>query len=336
MSISLTGLSPAEIAQTLGLAPFQGRQIFRWIHQKQIFDFARMTDLSKELRERLADACTASQVTLVRMDESALSGTRKALLRLADNETVEAVLIPARNRVTLCLSSQVGCALQCSFCATGAAGFRRNLEAGEIVEQALYLLSGVELAGRTPNVVYMGMGEPFRNYDAVTRSIRLLMDRDGLAIGARKITVSTAGDAKQIERFAQEDWQVRLSVSLHAANDELRSRLVPLNRRYPLARLKDAIQVYLERTGRQITFEWTLLTGVNMAASIHLLCAIDNGGYFEADVAAENPFRDEMCSPPCLVDANGNVRPHEGPGLGVAIDEKFLAAYPLIEGPAYV
>jgi len=263
VSISLTGLSPAEIAQTLGLAPFQGRQIFRWIHQKQIFDFARMTDLSKELRERLADACTASQVTLVRMDESALSGTRKALLRLADNETVEAVLIPARNRVTLCLSSQVGCALQCSFCATGAAGFRRNLEAGEIVEQALYLLSGVELAGRTPNVVYMGMGEPFRNYDAVTRSIRLLMDRDGLAIGARKITVSTAGDAKQIERFAQEDWQVRLSVSLHAANDELRSRLVPLNRRYPLARLKDAIQVYLERTGRQITFEWTLLTGVN-------------------------------------------------------------------------
>ena len=259
----LTNLSPQEISETLDIAPFQGKQLFRWLHQKKVFDFARMSDLSKELRARLKECATATHLELVELQESQRSGTRKALLRLPDGETVESVLIRDRDRVTICVSSQVGCALKCDFCATGLAGFKRDLSPGEIVEQVLYLLQQEDLGQRTPNIVYMGMGEPFRNYEAVIKSIHLLMAAEGLAIGARKITVSTAGDIKGIERFADEDWQVRLSVSLHAANDALRDKLVPLNRRYPLARLREAIQRYIDKTGRQITFEWTLLRDVN-------------------------------------------------------------------------
>ena len=264
MKTSLTNLDAAEIAETLSLKPFQGKQIFRWIHQKKVFDFDRMTDLSKELRARLAETCAAGQLELLSVSSSPrATGTKKALFRLADGETVESVLIREKDRVTICLSTQVGCAVKCAFCATGHSGYTRNLTPGEIVEQALYLLADENLGERTPNIVYMGMGEPFRNYDATVRSIRLLMSPDGLGIGARRITVSTAGEVNGIEHFANEDWQVRLSVSLHAANDEKRSELVPLNRKFPLSALKEAVRTYFDKTGRQVTFEWTLLDGVN-------------------------------------------------------------------------
>lgn len=262
-NIALAGLTPAEIAAACGLRPFQGRQVFRWLHEKRVFDFDCMSDLSKPLRATLRERCAAVQLELAEMLVSPVSGTKKALLRLPDGETVESVLIRDGERMTICLSSQAGCPLKCAFCATGMAGFTRNLSAAEIVEQALFLLAGEDLGGRTPNIVYMGMGEPFRNYDAVLRSARLLMDPLGLNIGARKITVSTVGEVGGIERFAEEDTQIRLSVSLHAANDHLRSKLVPLNRRFPLARLREAIQDYQTRTGRQVTLEWTLLDGVN-------------------------------------------------------------------------
>ena len=263
MSIVLTGMNPAEIAAELGIELFQGRQVFRWLHQKRRFDFSQMTDLSKALRDRLLATCTGAAIQPEFVQESSSTGTRKALFRLADGESVEAVLIRDHGRITVCVSSQVGCALKCSFCATGLAGFRRQLDVSEIVEQPLHLLANESLEGRTPNIVYMGMGEPFRNYDAVMKSIRLLMEPLGLGIGARKITVSTAGDVKGIERFGEEDWQVRLSVSLHAANNELRSKLVPFNRKYPLERLREALDAYCVKTGRQFTFEWTLIDHVN-------------------------------------------------------------------------
>ena len=259
----LSGLTSGEIATLVGIEGFKARQIFRWIHAKQKFDFNRMSDLSKDLRATLSKDYTACALKLVKASASEASGTKKVLLRLPDAETVEAVYIPARDRVTLCLSTQVGCAVKCTFCATGLSGYARNLTPGEIVEQALYLLAGEDLQGRSPNIVFMGMGEPFRNYDATMKSIRLLMDENGLGIGARRITVSTVGEVDGIRRFAEEDWQVRLSVSLHAANDRLRSELVPLNRRYNLKRLIRAVNAYLERTGRQVTFEWTLIHGVN-------------------------------------------------------------------------
>lgn len=260
---TLAGLNPEQIAAQFDLKLFQAKQIFRWIHQKKVWDFHTMTDLSKPLREQLAAQAKAVDCELIEMQQCKRTGTKKALIKLHDGETVECVLIRDRDRVTLCVSSQVGCALKCDFCATGLAGFTRNLSPGEIVTQALILLRDEKLGERTPNIVYMGMGEPFRNYDAVMDSIRLIIHPDGLGIGARKITVSTAGEVKEIERFALETWQVRLSISLHAANDALRSRLVPLNRKYPLARLKEALMKYQALSGRQITFEWTLLDGVN-------------------------------------------------------------------------
>lgn len=263
MKHALAGMFPEEIAALFALQPWQGKQIFRWIHQRMVFDFNRMTDLSKSLRAQLAESALPATLTLLEMQTSERTGTKKALLQLADGECVEAVLIRAPGRVTLCVSSQVGCPLKCSFCATGLAGFTRNLAVNEIVEQALFLLKDEAMEGRTPNIVYMGMGEPLRNYDNVVKSIRLLMHPEGLHIGARKITVSTAGEVPGIERFAAEQWQVRLSISLHAANDTLRDELVPLNRRYNLAKLRGAIEKYLAQTGRQITFEWTLLDGVN-------------------------------------------------------------------------
>jgi 23S rRNA (adenine2503-C2)-methyltransferase len=262
--IKVTDLFPEEMVEPLGLKVYQARQIFRWIHAKQVFDLNAMTDISKQMREDLREKVVLPQIHPIDMASShEREATKKLLFGLDDGETVEAVAIPERERLTLCLSTQVGCALRCAFCATGLSGFKRNLSAGEIVEQALHLLRDRDMQGRTPNIVLMGMGEPFRNYDATIKAIRMFMRKDGLNIGARKITVSTAGDVPGIERFSKEKWQVRLSVSLHAANDALRSQLVPLNRQYPLDALMGAVRAYCEKAGRQISFEWTLLRGVN-------------------------------------------------------------------------
>jgi len=261
--VPLSDLTPDEIADATGLKPFQGAQIFRWLHHKGVFDFSAMTDLSKKVRQQLESACVARQVTVADSAVAARLGTRKILCELRDGRTVESVLLRDRGRLTVCVSSQAGCALGCPFCATGLGGFERNLRPGEIVEQALHLLTAEPRTGRAPNIVYMGMGEPFLNYDAVVKSIRLLMHPEGLGVGARKITVSTAGDVPGIRRFAQEGWQVRLAVSLHAANDRLRSRLVPLNRKYPLRSLMKALRFYTARSGRRFSIEWVLLEDVN-------------------------------------------------------------------------
>ena len=258
----LTDLMPEEIAAALEIKPFHGKQIFRWLHQKRICNFDAMTDLSKPLRETLRARCVPCQLEPVQTFDSP-GGTRKVLFRLRDGEMVESVLLRDRYRVTLCVSSQVGCPIKCLFCATGQGGFARNLTAGEIVEQSLRLLEKEDLEGRTPNIVYMGMGEPLINYDAVAKSIRLLMCPEGLGVGARRISVSTAGDIPGIRRFTGEPWQVRLAVSLHAANDDLRSKLVPLNRKYGLRPLMATVRDYAEATGRQVSFEYVLLREVN-------------------------------------------------------------------------
>lgn len=259
----LSGLNPVELAEELGVKPYQGRQIFRWIHQKKVFCPEEMTDLSKALRTAIGERYNVGALRRQAESVARLRGATKLLFALEDGETVESVLLRDRDRVTLCLSTQAGCGMGCTFCATGQSGFGRNLGVGEIVEQALHLLAEKGVGDRRPNVVFMGMGEPFANYEATVKSVRLLMEKDGLGIGARKITVSTVGDVPGIERFAGEGWQVRLSVSLHGANDALRDQLVPLNRRYNLSRLMKAIKHYVAATGRQVTFEWTLLAGVN-------------------------------------------------------------------------
>ncbi|NLN92418.1 MAG: 23S rRNA (adenine(2503)-C(2))-methyltransferase RlmN [Candidatus Hydrogenedens sp.] len=260
----ITALLPEEIARQVDMLPREGRQLYRWIHRKRIFDIAAMTDLSKALRNTLQEQDHLFALKLVEKQRSEKEGTSKVLLKCLDGEEIESVLLRHVGRVTFCLSSQAGCALNCSFCATGQSGFRRNLTTAEIVEQALHLAHLENLPeNSTPNLVYMGMGEAFQNYEAVMNSIALLTHPEGMGIGARKITLSTAGDVPGIERFSEEPQQLRLSVSLHAADDELRSSLVPLNRRYPLKDLHRALQHYQERRSRQITIEWTLMKDIN-------------------------------------------------------------------------
>ncbi len=264
MTNGLAAQTPEEIASAFQLKPFQGKQIFHWIHRKQIWNFQQMTDLSKDLRAKLAESGKPSSIVLEKRLESVQApGTVKVLFRLSDGKSVESVVIRDRNRVTFCVSTQVGCAVRCAFCATGLSGFKRNLTASEIVEQVLHLIAAENIRDRNPNIVYMGMGEPFRNYDAVVRSIRILSHPEGVNIGHRRITVSTAGEIAGIRRFADEGWQVRLSISLHAATDELRSQLVPLNRKFPLHELMKAVRDYTLKTGRHVTFEWVLLAGIN-------------------------------------------------------------------------
>jgi 23S rRNA (adenine2503-C2)-methyltransferase len=228
-----------------------------------------MRNVPTPLRAQLAERFPIESVTVVRVEGNP-GDVRKILIGLSDGECVEAVLIPAGSRrtgtegperVTVCLSSQVGCRYACAFCASGRGGFQRDLEAGEMVGQ---VLEAARLLGERPsNVVVMGMGEPLDNYDAVLRAIRIINDAEGLAIGARRITISTSGVIPGIRRLAGEGLQVELSVSLHAADDALRSRLMPINRRYPLGDLLATCVAYAEQTKRIVTFEYTLIRGVN-------------------------------------------------------------------------
>jgi 23S rRNA (adenine2503-C2)-methyltransferase len=233
-------------------------------------DFDHMTNLPKALRERLAQETTIDVLEVIDTALSPDGRTRKDLLRLPDGEAIEAVLMHYEQRRTACLSTQVGCAMGCPFCATGQMGFRRNLSSGEIVAQALHFARQRPTAGQRPtpdqrvtNVVLMGMGEPLANYDASLEAIFRLNHPQGFRLGQRHITLSTVGLVPQIRRLAQEGLQITLAVSLHAATDDLRDQLVPVNRRYGLDALFEACSAYAEETGRRISFEWALIEGVN-------------------------------------------------------------------------
>jgi 23S rRNA (adenine2503-C2)-methyltransferase len=221
-----------------------------------------MTNLPKPLRTRLEAEMQLGQLELVE-EQSSHDGTVKRLYRLADGQLIEAVLMPYDDdRRTACISTQAGCAMGCVFCATGQMGFARQLTSTEIFEQALYFARNLEALGeRLSNVVLMGMGEPFHNYDNSLAAVRRLMD--DLGIGARHITMSTVGLVPAIRRFADEGLQVKLAISLHAATDAERSALLPVNKRWPLSELMDACRYYIEKTGRRVTFEWTAIQGEN-------------------------------------------------------------------------
>ncbi len=265
-----------DVIKGWGHPAYRARQIWEWVYVKLAGDFASMTNLPKELRRQLAETFSLAPLHLLTEAVSTDKRTRKGLFLLRGNETVETVLMFYDKRRTLCISSQVGCGMGCPFCATGLSGFRRNLSTGEIVGQVLYYarwladpLAGGEEAAPVPrptrvtNVVFMGMGEPMANYDRVWKAIRILTDKRGFNLGARRITVSTVGLVPGILRMAEEDLQVKLAVSLHAAEDELRNWLVPINRRYPLAELMDAVRTYIRRTGRRVTFEYALMRDIN-------------------------------------------------------------------------
>jgi 23S rRNA (adenine2503-C2)-methyltransferase len=250
----------ADACKAMALPGFRAGQIWTWLYSQRVTDWAEMKNLPSALRARLTDQYDITPVTLVKTDGEP-SGTRKLLAGLRDGECVEEVLIPARDRRTVCVSSQIGCRLACVFCASGQNGCVRNLEAGEIVGE--FLLAWREYGDRPSNLVFMGMGEPFDNYDAVMKAIRIVNDPEGINLGARHITLSTSGIVPGIVRLAGEALQVELSVSLHAPDNELRSRLMPVNRRYPLDDLLTACRNYAAVTKRIITFEYTLIRGVN-------------------------------------------------------------------------
>ena len=254
----------------LGEKPFRARQLMKWLYQQQELDVEAMTDLSKAARKRLLEA-THATLPGIAFDQTASDGTRKWLFRLHDGNSIETVYIPEANRGTLCVSSQVGCALDCSFCATARQGFNRNLSTAEIVVQlwlAEHLLAQTAAAsGRDParvtNVVMMGMGEPLANYQALVPALNIMMDDLGFGLSKRKVTVSTSGVVPAMNRLT-ETVDCSLAVSLHAPNDELRNELVPINRKYPIEQLMQACRRYVDGDRRKhVFFEYVLLAGVN-------------------------------------------------------------------------
>lgn len=244
--------------------PFHAKQLIDWVYSKGVIDLEQMTNLSKDLRQKLADNFRFPVLQLVRVLPSEDLETYKFLWRLPEGSLVESVLICSGDRRTVCVSSQVGCPAKCAFCASGKQGFKRNLRPSEIVEQVVQINRWLyEKEERVSHIVYMGMGEPFKNYDAVVKSIRLISDPEILNISQRRITVSTVGVVEGIKRLTTEDLKVNLVLSLHAPNQHIRLKIIPYARKYPLEEIMEAMEGYTRKTKRDITYEYTLIAGIN-------------------------------------------------------------------------
>jgi 23S rRNA (adenine2503-C2)-methyltransferase len=263
----LSGDEIKESIQSFGEPAYRTGQLWEGFYKKLATYPAEVTSISKKLRDQLSKSFSFKLLSQVTRLVSKDNNTVKVLFRLPDGNAVESVLMRYENRNTLCISSQSGCAMGCVFCATGQMGFRRNLSSGEIIEQVLYFARELAQTSQVvTNIVMMGMGEPFLNYNAVHEAIERLNDPKGFNMGARRFTISTVGILPGITQFTQEKNQVNLAISLHAANDELRSSLLPINKKYPLVDLMAACKSYVELTHRRITFEWALIQDVNDSA----------------------------------------------------------------------
>jgi len=263
--MNLADLDRPEIESALadlGMPRFHGRQIFHWIYARGVTDFARMTDLSQALRQKLAASFTISTPALESKQVSS-DGTTKYLLRLDDGRRIEAVFIPDTPAQTFCISTQVGCAMGCAFCLTGKMGLVRNLTAGEIAGQVRVLAHDTGLAGTAFNIVLMGMGEPLHNYDATMKALRMLADEQGLGVHPKRVTLSTVGILPALERLAREPLMPNLAISLHATTNAARMEIVPVSRKYPLEDLIAVCKRFPLAKRRRITFEYVLLDGVN-------------------------------------------------------------------------
>ena len=277
--LDLTYPQLKELVVSLGEPAYRADQLLNWTFKKMACSFDEMSDLPRSFRQKLKAGTVLFTLTPLEEKISSDQQTRKLLFQLEDGKTIESALMfyqntsLSRERRTVCVSTQVGCSFGCNFCATGQQGFERNLLPGEIIEQVLYFMSLIVKQipqsetglNRRPvtNVVFMGMGEPLANYDNVCQAILMLNSRHGLELGARQMTLSTAGLAPQILRLADEGLPVELAISLHAANDKLRNKLMPINKKYPLEQLIPACREYFEKTSRRPTFEYALFQGVN-------------------------------------------------------------------------
>ena len=260
----IKNLSLPELEQRmceLGEKPFRAGQVYGWLHQKLVADFGQMSNLSLSLREKLAASFALTVLEPVEIRISRIDKTRKYLFRLADGNVIESVWMQYHYGSSVCISSQVGCRMGCRFCASTLEGLERNLTAAEMLEQVyrIQVLTGE----RVSHIVVMGSGEPFDNYEALLRFLRMISDERGLHISLRNITVSTCGIVPGIRRFAEEGLPVTLALSLHAPNDEVRRELMPVARSYPLPEVLDACREYFAKTGRRLTFEYSLVKGVN-------------------------------------------------------------------------
>jgi 23S rRNA (adenine2503-C2)-methyltransferase len=266
MLLGKTEQELVDFAGALGEAPFRGRQLYQAIYGRRALDFDRMTELSKPLREKLREAARVTATTIKDVFYAG-DGTRRYLLRLGDGKEVEAVFIPEERRDTICISCQVGCAVGCGFCMTARLGVKRNMAAGEIISQVVIVLNEVYGAGaETPhgtNLVFMGMGESFLNYDEVMKAIRVMADEKGLAINPKRVTVSTSGVVPRIYDFAKEEVRPRLAISLSGTTEEQRTALIPINRKYTLADLMRACREFPLGERERLTFEYVMLDGVN-------------------------------------------------------------------------
>ncbi len=255
-----------DVLKSYDQAPFRGKQLYQAIYHRRILDLDNITELSKPLRQRLAASYSITATTVSNVFHSN-DGTRRYLLRLADENEIESVFIPEERRDTICISCQVGCAVGCTFCMTAQLGIKRNMSSGEIVSQVLIVLNDVYGDGADvphgTNLVFMGMGEAFLNYDDLIASIRLMADTSGMNINPKRITVSTSGIIPRIRQFGAEPLRPHLAISLAATTDQLRDVLIPLNRRYPLADLMQACREYPLGERERLTFEYVMLDGVN-------------------------------------------------------------------------
>jgi 23S rRNA (adenine2503-C2)-methyltransferase len=290
--LSLTQLE-AHLA-AWGQPRYRALQIWQGLYHDLAADAEAITTIPRSLRARLAADFTFASLARLVEARSSDGQTRKLLFALPDQRQIETVLMGYEQRRTTCISTQAGCAMGCVFCATGQMGFRRNLSAGEIVEQVLVFARELRPAGdHLTNIVVMGMGEPFHNYDATLAAVDILNDPRGFNFGARRITISTVGLVPMIDRFAAEKRQVNLAVSLHAATDDLRTELLPINKKYPLAALFGAVRRYGAATGRRVTFEWALIQGKNDTRQQARALAVQAAGLpCHVNIIPLNPTRD--------------------------------------------
>ena len=288
---SMTLPELTEELSAMGEKAFRAKQLYQWMHQKLAADFDEMTNLPKSLRERLAAEYIWTALETVDVKVSAADGTRKYLFRLADGNVIESVLMRYKHGNSVCVSSQAGCRMGCRFCASTLDGLARNLLPSEILEQVYRIQR--ETGERVSNVVVMGSGEPMDNYDHVVRFIRLLRAPEGLNISQRNITVSTCGLVPQVRKLAEEGLQITLALSLHAPNDEVRRELMPIANRYPLREVLDACMYYWEKTGRRLTFEYSLVKGVNDNLNeARALADLIGGCHGHVNLIPVNPIRE--------------------------------------------
>jgi 23S rRNA (adenine2503-C2)-methyltransferase len=290
-----------QLVESMGQPAYRARQVWEWTFRRLAASYDEMSNVPATLRARLADELPFPELTTVAEQTSDDGLTRKRLIRLHDGRLIESVLMlydprsDSRGRATVCISSQAGCAMGCVFCATGQSGFERNLSTGEIVGQMVgFAREQAERRARPlTNVVFMGMGEPMANYDAVMRAVRIINDPAGIGLAARHITISTVGIVRGIRRLAAEPLQVGLAVSLHAPDQDLRERLIPTAHRFTLPEIVDACRSYVEKTGRRVTFEYCLVAGQNDApAQARLLADLLRGLLCHVNLIPVNPTDD--------------------------------------------